>query len=170
GGAQGWELEARGGYDGEAIMREGRAAANPAGPLAERLPAFDPRAHEGATSQDIVDTAMMLVAKRARVHILGYADAVAARSEQLAHAHRDTLMAARTLMQQAVPTTFGRKAAVWREGVVEARVRLAAVELAAQLGGAAGTFDDADVVRRYAKELDLAAPALPWQANRVHIA
>src|SRR5207237_2411231 len=70
----------------------------------------------------------------------------------------------------AVPTTFVRKAAVWREGVVEARARLAAVELAAQLGGAAGTFDDADVVRRYAKELDLAAPALPWQANRVRVA
>jgi 3-carboxy-cis,cis-muconate cycloisomerase len=87
-------------------------------------------------------------------------------------------MAARTLLQQAVPTTFGLKAAGWLVGILEARRRLAAVRderLAAQLGGAAGTLaalgDDAlDVVRRYAEDLELAEPALPWHANRQRVA
>jgi 3-carboxy-cis,cis-muconate cycloisomerase len=83
-------------------------------------------------------------------------------------------MAARTLLQQAVPTTFGLKAAGWLVAVVEARRRLAAVELAAQLGGAAGTLGalggkGLDVLRLFAEELDLAEPTLPWHANRIRV-
>jgi 3-carboxy-cis,cis-muconate cycloisomerase len=157
------------------IMREGRRAANPAEPLVRRLRQVSARAHEGATSQDIVDTALMLVAKRARGLILEQADAVAATCAKLADEHRGTLMAARTLLQQAVPTTFGLKAAGWLAGVAEARRRLAAVELAAQLGGAAGTLASfgergPEVLHRYAEELGLAEPALPWHAQRGRVA
>lgn len=173
--AQGRELDARVRIDTRMIMREGRAVANPAEPLVRRLRELDPRAHEGATSQDVVDTAMMLVAKRSRELILGHAGAVAATCAKLADEHRGTVMAARTLLQQAVPTTFGLKAAVWLSGVVEARRRLAAVELAAQLGGAAGTLASfgergPEVLGRFAEELGLAEPPLPWHANRMRVA
>jgi 3-carboxy-cis,cis-muconate cycloisomerase len=168
--AQGWELHINESFDAAEIMREARADASPAAPLVRRLRELDARAHEGATSQDVIDTALMLVAKRARALIFDDVDAVAALCAQLAEEHRDTVMAARTVMQQAAPTTFGRKAAGWLDGVRQARQRLADVELAAQLGGAAGTLDDPELVRRFAAELDLAAPALTWHANRVRVA
>jgi 3-carboxy-cis,cis-muconate cycloisomerase len=168
-------LSAAGPFDAAEIMREGYAVANPAEPLVRRLRAISEQAHEGATSQDIVDTALMLVTKHARTLILSDADGVAAACARLAHEHRGTVMAARTLLQQAVPTTFGLKAAVWLSGVVEARRRLGAVELPAQLGGAAGTlasFGDRgpEVLRLYAAQVGLAEPALPWHANRVCVA
>jgi 3-carboxy-cis,cis-muconate cycloisomerase len=162
-------------YDSEEIGDEGRRVANPAQPLVRRLREVSEWAHHGATSQDIVDTAMMLVASRARALILEQADGVAAACAKLARLHRTTEMAARTLLQQAVPTTFGLKAAGWLSGVVEASRRLAAVELPAQLGGAAGTLASLgdkgpEVLRLYAEELDLAEPPLPWHANRVRVA
>ena len=86
-------------------------------------------------------------------------------------------MAARTLLQQAVPTTFGLKAAGWLVAVLEARRGLVRVgdNLAAQLGGAAGTLAalgdaGAEVARFFAEELGLREPTLPWHANRVRIA
>jgi 3-carboxy-cis,cis-muconate cycloisomerase len=84
----------------------------------------------------------------------------------LVRAHRRTPMAARTLGQQAGPTTFGLKAAGWLSGLVEARVRL---DLPVQLGGATGTlaaFGDVAVVERFAERLGLAVPVLPWHTNR----
>ena len=87
-------------------------------------------------------------------------------------------MVARTLLQHAVPTTFGLKAAGWLTAIVEARVRLEQVSrerLAAQLGGAAGTlagFGDGGValLELYARELDLQVPTLPWHTNRTRVA
>ena len=87
-------------------------------------------------------------------------------------------MAGRTLLQQAVPITFGLKAAGWLVGLDEAAQRLDAVRrsrLAAQLGGAAGTLSaqgDAgiDVLSRFARELGLAEPVLPWHTTRTRIA
>jgi 3-carboxy-cis,cis-muconate cycloisomerase len=107
--------------------------------------------------------------------VLGHADAAAAACARLADENRGTVRAARTLLQQAVPTTFGLKAASWLVGVVDARRRLAAVELAAQLGGAAGTLASLgdrgpEVLRLYARELGLAEPPLAWHANRVRVA
>ena len=163
-------------FDPDQIGEEGRRVANPAQPLVRRLrEQAGEWVHYGATSQDIVDTAMMLVAKRARGLILAEADGVAAGCARLADEHRGTVMAARTLLQHAVPTTFGLKAAVWLSGVVEARRRLGSVDLAAQLGGAAGTLASLgdkgpEVLRLYAEELGLAEPSLPWQANRVRVA
>jgi 3-carboxy-cis,cis-muconate cycloisomerase len=168
--AQGWELEVPGSFDATEIMREGRRVANPAEPLVRRLRAIDERAHAGATSQDIVDTALMLVAKTVRALILAELDAIEARCRTLAAEHRDTTMAARTLMQQALPTTFGAKVDVWLSGVVESRRRLEAIALTAQLGGPIGAFDDETFVRRFAGELGLEEPGLAWQANRVRIA
>ena len=87
-------------------------------------------------------------------------------------------MAARTLLQQAVPGTFGYKAAGWLVAVIEARRRLEQVRserLAVQLGGAAGTLaalegQGLDVLRLFAAELELAEPELPWHTNRTRVA
>ena len=173
--AQGRDLDAGVRIDARTIMREGRAVANPAEPLVRRLRELDPQSHEGATSQDIVDTAMMLVAKRSRDLIIVHADAIAATCAKLADEHRATAMAGAHPAPASGATTFGLKAAVWLSGVAEARRRLAAVELAAQLGGAAGTLASfgergPEMVRRFAQELGLAEPPLPWHANRVRIA
>ncbi|MET8003787.1 lyase family protein [Nonomuraea glycinis] len=96
--------------------------------------------HLGATTQDILDTAAMLVATRAIAVITADLDAVLALLAGLAERHRTTVMAARTLGQHAVPTTFGLKAAGWLTGLLHTRDRLRALPLPAQLGGAAGTL------------------------------
>lgn len=170
-------------YDPEALADDGRAAGNPAEPLVRALRAAvggeaAEYVHLGATSQDIVDTAAMLVSRRAVELVLDELDRLADGCAKHARAHRSTPMAARTLLQQAVPTTFGLKAAGWLVSVLEVRRQLAAVRserLAAQLGGAAGTLaaigDDAlEVVGLYARELELAEPVLPWHANRQRVA
>ena len=134
--------------------------------------------HWGATTQDILDTAAMLVARDALELILADLDAVAADCAALAETHRSTPIAGRTLMQQALPTTFGLKAAGWLVGVLEARNRLSVVRherLAVQLGGGAGTLaalgeQGLAVLARFAEELGLAEPALPWHANRGRVA
>src|SRR5438445_682429 len=94
---------------------------------------------------------------------------------RLAGEHRATVAAARTLLQQAVPTTFGLRAAGWLVTVLDARRLLARLEPAAQLGGAAGTLaalgsEGPEVLRLFALELELAEPTLPWHANRVPVA
>jgi 3-carboxy-cis,cis-muconate cycloisomerase len=163
-------------YDSAELAREGRAAGNPVEPLVRAIrekvgDEYAAFVHRGATSQDIVDTAAMLVARRALLLIGAELDGAAAACARLAEEHRGTVMAARTLLQQAVPTTFGYKAAGWLVGVVEARARLGALELPAQLGGAAGTLaalgnEGPEVLRLYAAELDLREPTLPWHTIR----
>ncbi|SDK63053.1 3-carboxy-cis,cis-muconate cycloisomerase [Nonomuraea maritima] len=133
-------------FDLPGLVERARSGGNPVIPLVEDLrAAVGPHGayvHRGATSQDIVDTALMLTARRALGPVLDDLTWVADRLAALAAEHRDTLMAARTLTQQAVPTTFGLKAAGWRELAIAARTRLTAVRAAlpAQLGGAAGTL------------------------------
>lgn len=142
-------------------------AGNPVVPLVralgEGLPEdARPWLHYGATSQDILDTALMLCVTRAVQAFESPEDACA----DLVRAYRRTPMAARTLGQQAGPTTFGLKAAGWLTGLVEARVRL---DLPVQLGGATGTlatYGDVAVVERFAERLGLAMPVLPWHTNR----
>ena len=132
--------------------------------------------HRGATSQDIVDTAAMLLAKRAirviQADLARAADAAAG----LAAAHRDSIMIGRTLLQQAVPVTFGLVAAGWLTSLDEARAGLDSVgpRLAVQFGGAAGTLaslGDAGqrVTALLATELGLAVPVLPWHTDRLRI-
>jgi 3-carboxy-cis,cis-muconate cycloisomerase len=150
------------------------AAGNPVVPLARRLRDVAPEAHRGATSQDILDTALMLLVREAlelvAADLTGAADAAA----RLAREHRETLMAGRTLLQQAEPTTFGLKAAGWMTALDAAVVALVAYEPRVQLGGAAGTlaaYGDrgADVVEAFARRLDLAVPILPWHTDRTPI-
>ena len=160
-------------YDLEAIAREGRAAGNPVEPLVRALRERSGVAevHRGATSQDVLDTAAMLVARDARTLILVDLDAAARGCGVLAEEHRSTVMPARTLMQQAVPTTFGLKAAGWLVGLLDARQRLVAWRPTAQLGGAGGTLallgeSGLEVLAAYARELDLAEPTVPWHSSR----
>jgi 3-carboxy-cis,cis-muconate cycloisomerase len=170
-------------FEAERLAESGRAVGNPVEPLVRELRAAvgDGAAdyvHLGATSQDIVDTAAMLVAHRAGALVLAELDRLANGCAKLARTHRSTPMAARTLLQQAVPTTFGLKSAGWLVAVLDARTKLAAVRgerLAVQLGGAAGTLaalgDQAlEIVRLFAEELGLAEPLLPWHSDRQRFA
>lgn len=133
-------------FDVRDVALRARAGGNPVIPLvADLTTVLDDEdaaqyVHRGATSQDIVDTAMMLVATRTVPLILADLDRTADTLAALATAHRTTPMAGRTLTQHAVPTTFGLKAAGWLSSVRDARTRLAAVRLPVQLGGAAGTL------------------------------
>ncbi|MGW5862808.1 3-carboxy-cis,cis-muconate cycloisomerase [Streptomyces sp. NPDC055239] len=134
-------------FDVRDLALRARAGGNPVIPLVADLTAAvltdaAPYVHRGATSQDIMDTAMMLVARRTLDLILADLTRTEAALARLATRHRDTVMPGRTLTQHAVPTTFGLKAAGWRSLVLDARDRVRPVRdaLPAQLGGAAGTL------------------------------
>jgi 3-carboxy-cis,cis-muconate cycloisomerase len=153
----------------------GRAAGNPVEPLVSALREHAPFVHHGATSQDIIDTAAALVARRALELILAELDTVAGECARLADQHRATVMPGRTLLQQATPTTFGLKAAGWLTAIVQARALLVDAKLPAQLGGASGTLAalgdrGLEVARLYAAGLFLEEPVLAWHANRFPIA
>jgi 3-carboxy-cis,cis-muconate cycloisomerase len=134
--------------------------------------------HWGATTQDIVDTGVVLQLRDAFDIIARDIAAVTAALETLARLHRDTPMAGRTHLQQALPITFGYKAAVWLSMMQRHAERLAQLKtrvLVAQLGGAAGTLASLgakglDVRREYARELGLAEPAITWHVARDGIA
>jgi 3-carboxy-cis,cis-muconate cycloisomerase len=128
-----------------------------------------PYVHAGATSQDIVDTALMLIAQRALEPLLADARAAAEHAAVLAEHHRHTPMIGRTLLQQALPTTFGLRAAGWMVGIDEACEPLQTVrktDLAVQMGGPVGARAPG-VAARMATELGLAEPVMPWGAIRV---
>jgi 3-carboxy-cis,cis-muconate cycloisomerase len=170
------------GFDPVELGRQAALTGSPVPPLVRALTAAVPpwaasSVHRGATSQDILDTAAMLVAKRAlRAVLADLADAADA-AAGLAAAHRDTIMIGRTLLQQAVPVTFGLVAAGWLASIDEARQALARVRderLAVQLGGAAGTLAALGeagprVAALLAGELGLALPVLPWHTDRRRI-
>ena len=172
-------------FDVEEIGRAGRAAGNPVPALVKDLTAAVTEVsedaaryvHKGATSQDITDTAAMLVSRRALGLILAGLNDLARSCARFADGHRHTPMAGRTLMQQALPTTFGLKAAGWLVSIIEARHRLLFARdegLAAQLGGAAGTLaslgtSGIEVLRAFADQLGLAEPVLPWHTARLRV-
>jgi len=171
------------------LARRGRDAANPVVAL---VPAFTDvvasdaadYVHRGATSQDILDSACMLVARRVLDLVAADLARVAAALAGLAARHRDTVQAGRTLTQHAVPVTFGLKAATWLGLTLDALRRVRAIVLPAQLGGAAGTlaaygehaaadrpdFDATTLIAPFAAELGLAEPVLPWHTARTPIA
>jgi len=161
-------------FDVEAIGVQAAESAAPVVPLVQALrqavgDEVAPHVHHGSTSQDVLDTAAMLLARRALVPLLEDAAGVADAAARLADAHRDTVVVGRTLLQQAVPTSFGLKAAGWLTGVEEAFGGLVAVRdsvLAVQMGGPVGHRDPA-VGARVAVELGLVEPVLAWHANRV---
>jgi 3-carboxy-cis,cis-muconate cycloisomerase len=173
-------------FDVRSLADRARAGGNPVIPLVADLTKaageeYGPYVHRGATSQDILDTAMMLVAVRTLEPVLADLDRVQRALARLAAEHRDTAMPGRTLTQHAVPTTFGLKAAGWRALVLDARDRTDAVRsaLPAQLAGAAGTSaaftaygaqDTLALAAAFAQELGLRAPELPWHTLRTPIA
>jgi 3-carboxy-cis,cis-muconate cycloisomerase len=163
---------------GELASLTGNPVPGLARTLARRVPQTAVSAvHRGATSQDILDTAAMLLAKRAIDVIQADLAQAAEAAAGLAEAHRATIMIGRTLLQQAVPVTFGLVAAGWLTSVDEAREGLAAVRsrrLAVQFGGAAGTLASLGeagqrVAALLAEELGLALPVLPWHTDRLRI-
>jgi 3-carboxy-cis,cis-muconate cycloisomerase len=166
---------------GELAALTGNPVPGLARALARRVPPTAAAAvHRGATSQAIIDTAAMLLARRVIDGVLADLARAADAAAELAEAHRSTIMIGRTLLQQAVPVTFGLVAAGWLTGVDEARDGLAAVSsrrLAVQFGGAAGTLaslgEDGGsgprVVALLAEELGLALPVLPWHTDRLRI-
>ncbi|WP_031469469.1 class-II fumarase/aspartase family protein [Sciscionella sediminilitoris] len=187
--------------DLRALAIAARATANPVVGLVQAFTAVvseeDAAAaeyvHRGSTSQDILDTGAMLVAQRAIRLIRADLGATATAIGRLAAEHRDTVLAGRTLALHAVPTTFGLKAAGWRELVLDADARLArllAEGLPVALGGAAGTLagyleyagidggqphpDPGEYTDRlagaFAAETGLARPVLPWHVLRTPMA
>ncbi|RSS24873.1 3-carboxy-cis,cis-muconate cycloisomerase [Streptomyces sp. WAC05458] len=173
-------------FDASSLAERARGGGNPVIPLVADLTKavgeeHGPYVHRGATSQDILDSALMLVAARALEPLLADLGRTERALARLAAEHRDTAMPGRTLTQHAVPTTFGLKAAGWRALVLDARDRTAAVRsaLPAQLGGAAGTLaafgaygapDPLALPAAYARELGLCAPLLPWHTLRTPVA
>lgn len=188
--------------DAAVIARGARGAANPVvcfvSELTRVVAEADPESanyvHRGSTSQDILDTAAMLIATAALTAIAEDLRAVAAALADIAREYRDAPTVARTLGMHAVPTTFGAKAAVWLVGVLDAldRIRpLAEGSLPVQLGGAGGTlaayiecargtaaateYPDptrlcAALTSEFAAELGLSEPAIPWHTVRTPLA
>ncbi|MCF6745516.1 3-carboxy-cis,cis-muconate cycloisomerase [Blastococcus sp. KM273128] len=164
------------------VVAQAADAGNPVPPLVRVLRAAvgerDAVAvHVGATSQDVVDTALVLLARRAVSAIDRDLALAADAAARLARDHRDDPVMGRTLMQQALPTTFGLKAAGWVSGLDGARLRLAEVvaSLPVQYGGAVGTLaadDGSGTALRaaLAVELGLVATAAPWHTVRLPIA
>jgi 3-carboxy-cis,cis-muconate cycloisomerase len=159
------------------------AAGNPVVPLvaALRESVADERLarliHRGLTSQDVLDTALVLIARNALRLVCDSLDATASALAELADHHRDTVMAGRTLTQHAVPITFGLKAARWLSGVLDARDEAGNVVFPVQCGGAAGTLalvaetgaDPVAVARAFADRLGLTWPGLPWHTTRTPV-
>jgi len=134
--------------------------------------------HWGATSQDAIDTALVLQLRRALEVMDQDLTRMAGSLADLAEKHRATPAVARTWMQQALPTTFGFIVAGWLDAVLRHRSRLAELRvhnLVLQFGGAVGTFAalsgrGPQVAKALAEELQLSLPAIPWHTHRDRLA
>lgn len=168
-------------FDSEAIGAGIASGGNAAIPFVKQgraaLPAELKRYfHQGATSQDVVDSALMLLIKPRLAALDALLQRCRTAALPLMQAHAGTVMVGRTLMQQALPITFGVKVAHWAIGLEQARRRLAGVELPVQFGGAVGVHsgleepgrDDVglDFMDALAERLGLDAPVLPWHTDR----
>lgn len=170
-------------FDVAALYQEAALAGTPVIPLVKTLTNLVETparrfVHWGATSQDALDTALMLQMREGLALLITSVEAICASCARLAEQHRHTLMAGRTLLQQALPITFGLKAAHWLAQVTrQARALRAHLQhsLALQFGGAAGTLASLGeqgprVARLLAEELHLPLPELPWQTERDRVA
>ena len=175
----------------EWLASESEAGGNPAmalvsllrGGLRDDAPDAARWLHRGLTSQDVVDSALMLCARDAVAHLLaGLRDQVG-RLSHLVEEHRSTPMVARTLTQHAIPTTFGLKAAGWLTGVLDAYDDVLALALPVQVGGAAGSMagavelasrlpDPVGSVQRMTEDLARSLGldhAPPWHTSRATV-
>lgn len=170
-------------FDVEALCREAVPAGTLAIPLVRHLTELvggeaATYVHWGATSQDAIDTATILQAREGLDLIERGVRDVAARCAELAERHRSSTMAGRTLLQQALPITFGLKAARWLALATRQAHALRALRgrvLVLQFGGAAGTLASlgargVEVVELMGEELGLGVPPLPWHAERDRVA
>lgn len=173
-------------FDLEAIAAGIASGGNAAIPFVKQARAALPAElkryfHQGATSQDVVDSALMLLLRPRLAALDALLQRCRAAALPLMRAHGETVMVGRTLMQQALPITFGVKVAHWAIGLEQARRRLAGVELPVQFGGAVGVHSGLedpglegpggdnrglDFMDAIAQRLGLAAPVLPWHTDR----
>ncbi|OHV30073.1 MULTISPECIES: lyase family protein [Pseudofrankia] len=137
-----------------AVAREAEGAGNPVPALVTRWRERAPWAHRGLTSQDVIDTSLVLLLRDVVERLLQELRGQVGSLATLADAHRGTVIAGRTLTQHAVPTTFGLKAAGWLTGVLDAADSLRRVPLPAQFGGAAGTLSAAVELARLRRVAD----------------
>jgi|HubBroStandDraft_6_1064221.scaffolds.fasta_scaffold10880_5 3-carboxy-cis,cis-muconate cycloisomerase len=173
-------------YDMTVLARSAGSAGNLAIPLVKQLTLLVAKkdkdaaryVHWGATSQDTIDTGRVLQLRQALALISSELDLFAPILGELVHKNRATLVVARTWMQQALPTTFGLKAAGWLDAIDRHRARLAETQercLVLQFGGAVGTMAalgarGLDVAANLSKELQLPLPELPWHSHRDRMA
>ena len=173
-------------YSHEALAKSSALAGNLAIPLVKELTALVAQSdsaaagfvHLGATSQDAIDTGLVLQLREAFDDTAEKLARLSAALQRLTIAHRDSLLAGRTWLQQASPITLGLKFASWldaverhRERLVESRKRVEVL----QFGGAVGTLaalgkDGPRVAQALAGELKLALPEIPWHAQRDRLA
>lgn len=173
-------------FDSAALARETLRAGTPGIPLAKALTnqvrATDPGAarfvHWGATSQDVADTALILLLKRSQAILAADLSRLEAALRRLSEQHPHTAMLGRTLLQAAPPVTFGLKAAGWLGAVRRSRTRLEAAfgeALVLQFGGSSGTLaalgqQGVAVGHALAQELGLGFPDAPWHTHRDRLA
>jgi len=166
----------------DAMLRAGTAAIPLVKALTERVRRMDPMAagfvHWGATSQDVADTALVLLLKRAQPTLDSDITRLENALHRLATQHHGAVMLGRTLLQPAPPTTFGLKAAGWLGAISRSHKRLNltfAEALIVQCGGASGTLAALGdrgiaVSRALADELGLGFPDAPWHTHRDRLA
>ena len=173
-------------FDLAAVAQAVPSAGNVAIPLVKQLTAILARTspdaaryiHFGATSQDALDTAMVLQLRSATAAVRSDVDRIIASLAELTAAHRNTLLVARTWLQHALPTTFGFITAGWLDACLRHRERLQLLldeSLALQFGGAVGTLAalgdrGMQVAALLAEELALPLPRIPWHAQRERVA
>ena len=146
--------------------------------VAENHPEFAEAVHRGATSQDVEDTALMMMSRVAGEYIDADLRRLRGALEDLTRLHAATPMLGRTLLQAAMPITFGLKTAGWMLGVEEARARFARERddaLRLQIGGAAGTLASLGgrggaIAKRMGAALGLAPAITPWHSRRDAVA
>ncbi|MBR0873116.1 3-carboxy-cis,cis-muconate cycloisomerase [Bradyrhizobium tropiciagri] len=173
-------------FDQAALADAATRSGNLAIPLVKALTADVAKAdaeaaryvHWGATSQDVIDTATMLTLRAGIDALLADLDRAVAGFANLARAHRDTAMVARTWLQHALPMPFGLKLAEYAAALHRSRKRLRRLRgetLVLQFGGAAGTLaalgdKGLAVAEQLAKQLELPLPEAPWHTHRDRIA
>ncbi|UKA54322.1 adenylosuccinate lyase family protein [Arthrobacter sp. FW305-BF8] len=179
-------------YDLGDISRRAQGGGNPVIPLLADLraqvKALDTAnvgaakaVHTSLTSQDVLDTALMLVARNTVATLLADVKGTTTALARMAEQHADTLCVGRSLTQHSLPFTFGLRAAQWFHGLAAAARGLEALELPVQFGGAAGTLAAGTVLTSgsatdpfalsdaLAAQLGLAAAPAPWHTNRLAV-
>jgi 3-carboxy-cis,cis-muconate cycloisomerase len=173
-------------FDLAALAQAATRSGNLAIPLVKALTADVAKAdaeaaryvHWGATSQDVIDTAVMLTLRAGIDALLADIGRAIAGFAGLARQHRNTAVVARTWLQHALPMPFGLKLAEYAAALHRSRVRLQRLRreaLALQFGGAAGTLAALGdkgllVAERLARELELPLPDAPWHSHRDRVA